>query len=74
VAGAPAGGVPPRLLTGELAQVPGGVSAVTGAEETLLQPVLETDAALALPLLTDLGSLVTLRHVGGLLPRLRTLG
>ena len=34
--------------------------AVTGAEETLLQSVLETDAALTLSLLAHLGPLIAL--------------
>ena len=68
------GAVPPRLLTGQLTQVPGGVFAVTGAEETLLQPVLETDAALALSLLAHLGPLIALSFIVLLRLGPRTLG
>ena len=72
--GALAGAVPPRLLTGELTQVSGGVFAVTGAEETLLQSVLETDAALTLPLLAHLGSLIALSFIVLLILGSRTPG
>ena len=72
--GALAGVVPPRLLTGQLTQVSGGVFAVTGAEETLLQSVLETDAALTLSLLAHLGPLIALGFIVLLSPGLRTGG
>ena len=48
--------------------------AVTGAEETLLQSVLETDAALTLSLLAHLGPLIALSFIVLLRLGPRTLG
>lgn len=58
----PAGSVPVFLLAGELAQVPGAVAAlgVVGGEEALLQPELEANAPLAIPLLANLCPFVAL--------------